>query len=180
MAELDLNTLQIVGASHADLPAILAIFDHAVEWLVAKGITEQWGTTPFSQLGERGQGRFTRWIDNDLFYIAKVGDQVVGTIVINPEPPPYTVSDWNTPRNALYIEAFATERRYEGHGIGERLLSWAANQARQRGIEWLRLDCWAGNPDLRAYYRGKGFTECGSCSANNGAWTGTLFEKQLA
>lgn len=171
--------MMIVPASRGDVPAIYAIFDGAVAWLVAKGISGQWGAAPLSQM-DADQSRFNRWIDAEIFYVAKLGDQVVGTIILNPAPPHYAAAEWLAmPRQALYIEAFATARAYEGQGIGGRMLAWAADQARAQGINWLRLDCWAGNPDLRAYYARQGFTECGSCKSGE-TWIGALFEKRLA
>jgi GNAT superfamily N-acetyltransferase len=44
------------------------------------------------------------------------------------------------------------ERR---HGLGQRLVRAAADEARAAGIEWLHVDY---EPHLAAFYRGCGFT----------------------
>jgi hypothetical protein len=40
---------------------------------------------------------------------------LLGTPVINPGPPAYATQEWNRmPRRTLYLESFATDRRYAG------------------------------------------------------------------
>jgi L-amino acid N-acyltransferase YncA len=43
------NHWRIRKATSDDLPAVLQLYDAAVVWLNAQGITEQWGTTPVSE-----------------------------------------------------------------------------------------------------------------------------------
>jgi GNAT superfamily N-acetyltransferase len=169
--------VRIVPAAEQDLAAVFALFDEAVRWLVAQGLSGQWGTEPFSSRPEQVQ-RFAAWIREGMLYVARTDTAILGTIVINPMPPTYAAQEWDQkPRPALYLEAFVTDRRYSGQGVGRRLLELAAQAAREQQIRWLRLDCWAGNAALRHYYRQAGFMECGGFTL--GAWHGTLFEKQL-
>ena len=51
--------------------------------------------------------------------------------------------------------------RRQAAGLGAVILAWAADAARQRGCEALRLDCVAFNPRLRAYYEAAGFVHRG-------------------
>jgi hypothetical protein len=41
------------------------------------------------------------------------------------------------------------------------MLGWAADEARRRGADFLRLDCVKSNDRLRAYYETRGFAHRG-------------------
>jgi GNAT superfamily N-acetyltransferase len=175
---IHISNINIVLATAEDLPAVLALFDEAVRWLVAQGWSGQWGTEPFSSYPEAVE-RFAAWIREGIFYVARSDAAILGTIVINPGLPSYIAQQRDRlPQPALYLEAFATDRRYSGHGIGRRLLGLAEQAAQEQGIAWLLLDCWAGNAALRRYYRQAGFAECGAFTL--GSWQGMLFKKQLS
>ncbi|HEY0737811.1 MAG TPA: GNAT family N-acetyltransferase [Herpetosiphonaceae bacterium] len=177
MNPLDLSAIHIEPATEQDLPQILALFDAAVRWLVEQGLSDQWGTRPFSQQPAEIED-FTAWIRQGSFFVARQHAAILGTIVIVAAPPAYSAQEWNqTPRTALYLKAFTTDRRYAGQDLGRLMLDWVERLARSQGIEWLRLDCWAGNTALRRYYRRQGFEERGEFGL--GAWRGMLFEKQL-
>jgi hypothetical protein len=40
----------------ADAPIVTALFDDSIRWMVARDMTAQWGSTPFSQVPERNVG----------------------------------------------------------------------------------------------------------------------------
>lgn len=169
--------LSLAPAQVGDLPAILALFDDAVAWLAAKGLVSQWGTTPFSELPAM-RTRLATWIDQGVLFVARAGDELVGTLVVTDQIPRYAQREWEQrPAVAYYVESFTTARRLAGQGIGRALLEWAARYAEGHGADYLRLDCYAGNADLCAYYRRAGFTACGEVAL--GAWRGQLFEQPL-
>lgn len=167
----------IEQAMLADLPAILELFNGVQTWLIDKGLSDQWGTVPFSEVPQQ-RARFAAWIEAGIFYVMCDDTAVVGTIVMNPSVPTYAQAACEAhPRRALYIEALATHTAYHGQGVRRQLLAWAESTAAAQGIEWLRPDCWAVNQALRRYYRRAGFTEFAACRV--GSWTGALFEKRV-
>ena len=62
------------------------------------------------------------------------------------------------PGEAAYIHRVAICRRYAGSGLAAVLLHAAATRARQEGFRYLRLDCDAARPRLRAVYERCGFS----------------------
>lgn len=60
---------------------------------------------------------------------------------------------------ARYLHGFGVRRR--ASGLGASLLIWAAERSRSDGADHLRLDCWANNEQLRAYYERQGFRSRG-------------------
>ncbi|MFZ5817931.1 MAG: GNAT family N-acetyltransferase [Bacillota bacterium] len=172
-----LGEVQIAPATLEEIPAVLALFDESVAWLAEKGLTGQWGTTPFSQL-PRMRERLVGWVERRTLFVARLAGEVVGVLSVGPEVPPYAVAEWEArPATAYYLEAFTTRRRVEGKGLGGALLRWAEGYTGAHGIDWLRLDCWADNPGLVGYYRRQGYTPVGE--VNLGTWRGQLMEKRL-
>lgn len=175
--ETPLGELEISAAAPGDLPEILTLFDEAVLWLNNKGITGQWGTTPFSAQPNMQQ-RLNRWIEAGDLFVGRVEGDLVGVLAVSEHIPEYAVSEWERrPARACYLEAFTTNRRYQGRGVGSALIKWAEAYSLERGVGRLRLDCWGENAALCAYYEGQGYTPCGDFRVGN--WRGQLFEKAV-
>jgi ribosomal protein S18 acetylase RimI-like enzyme len=138
----------------ADTAAVLGLFDRAVEWLVARGRTGQWGSRPFSTDRRRIE-EADGWAVSGGLRIAEIGGVVAGAIVLGAAPP--YVPAVHEPE--LYLQAFVTDRALAGRGVGRALLDRAAAEAMARGTPLLRIDCWAGGDGaLVRYYQRAGFT----------------------
>lgn len=165
-------------AAQSDVPGVLALFDDSVSWLTEKGLSGQWGTTPFSEIPNMHR-QFADWIADGTLFVARLDGAVAGSIVITGVVPKYAATMWESfPYTAFYIEAFATARSLEGRGLGRGLLQWAEQYASRNGKTALWLDCWADNPDLCNYYRRSGYEARGLLVVNQ--WRARLFEKQLS
>lgn len=71
---------------------------------------------------------------------------------------PLVWEDHGVPAESYYIHRFATRRDRAGEGIGARVLAWARDHSVAQGKKYLRLDTWAANMGLKAYYEANGFT----------------------
>jgi GNAT superfamily N-acetyltransferase len=80
-------------------------------------------------------------------------------------------------RSELYIELLISSRRHAGRGIGARLVRLARDIAIERGVDVLRVDCWAGAPTLVEWYERQGFTRSGMFDVDG--WNGQVFEMPL-
>ncbi|MEV0391284.1 GNAT family N-acetyltransferase [Nonomuraea sp. NPDC050643] len=156
-----------------DVPVVLSMFDSAVAWLAAQGRTGQWGERPFT-----GDDRRTRqvadWLAGGGMRIAERDGQAAGCVVVG------AAHDYVTPATEpeLYVQALVTDRRHAGHGVGRTLLDWAAGEARARGVDLLRVDCYAGDDErLVAFYEGCGFTRAAPFTV--GTWPGMLLHRRL-
>jgi GNAT superfamily N-acetyltransferase len=171
------GTLWIIPACAEDLPELLSLFDDAVAWLVRRGITQQWGTTAFSEIPQMHK-RFMEWIDRGELFVARSDDKLVGTLALSKVAPHYVAHLWQSfPESACYLEAFTTTRSLVGQGIGQALLQWAEHYALQQGKNTMWLDCWADNHALCGYYQRAGFAPRSEFLV--GEWRGQLFEKSL-
>ena len=71
--------MRIRQGGPADAGAVLALFDEAVEWLVARGREAQWGSDPLSR-NEKMVARVERWAAGGGLWMAEEERAVVGQI----------------------------------------------------------------------------------------------------
>jgi GNAT superfamily N-acetyltransferase len=165
--------LYIRPGSVADVPAVVELFDRAVEWLVANGRSGQWGTVPFSR-----QPHLVAQISAAAASGAmRVADLVSGTpsgSMWLAEAPAYAPP---ADRPELYLQGLVAR---QGHGIGRALLDYAMDEARQRGVAQVRLDCWAGGDQaLVRYYESAGFTATTRVTVGS-RWPGMILVREVA
>ena len=154
---------------------MLRLYDEAVIWLNARGITEQWGTSPVSS-----RLHLVDEIAGFLQHGTVAEDtEIQGFIAVDFATPDYFPSYAGQPTvmDGGYVHTLVARRMPTARGVGADLLRWAERHTQGRGKAYLRLDCWAGNPKLVAYYERKGFMRCGKVTGED-RWE-QLFEKRL-
>ncbi|KUJ49185.1 GCN5 family acetyltransferase [Micromonospora maris] len=161
-----------------DAQAVLRLLDGATAWLVEQGRTGQWGTEPASA-DPRRVAQADGWAKGGGLWLAQVGEQPVGALVVGSAydyVPPATEPE-------LYVNLLVTDRAYTGAGIGGRLLAHAADLARERGVELLRVDCYAGDDGaLVRWYERQGFTRTTGFTVERPGrppWPGQLLTRRL-
>ena len=171
------SRIDIRHGEPADASAVLRLLDDAIAWMVDRGATRQWGTQPASQ-----NSRFVRHVrafaESGGLYLATVDGRVAGALSVGDAHDYVAAVD----EPELYVQLLVTRRRYAGLGVGARLLDHARDLARERGIDLLRVDCFAGNDGkLVAYYEGQGFerTESFTVDKPDGPWPGQVLGQRL-
>jgi GNAT superfamily N-acetyltransferase len=133
-------------AAPEDVQAVSAILHEAAHWL------EQIGQ-PMWRSGELSETNLAREIDQ--FYLAEVDQKSIGTLKFQMEDSLFG-PDHPEPDTA-YVHRIALRRSFAGQGICHAMISWAARHAHLLGKKYLRLDCEATRPRLRAVYETFGF-----------------------
>ncbi|MEU5189587.1 GNAT family N-acetyltransferase [Streptomyces klenkii] len=171
------HSIRIRAGGLADAPAILDMLDSAVVWMNARGNTEQWGTTPYSQQ-PGGAARVERYLTENAPYIAESDGIPVGALVLDSGPSPQLpIAPAGEPER--YVRLLVSDRRYAGRGIGAALLSHAAEETRRAGAKLMRVDCWAGGEgELVAFYERNGFTPTDQFLS--GTWPGQVLARRVA
>jgi GNAT superfamily N-acetyltransferase len=157
-----------------DTAVMLALFDAAVAWLVARGQRGQWGVEPFSSRAS-AVARLTEWAAGGGARLAEDADgRALGLGVLGARPP------WVAPVDARerYVEALVTSREHAGRGLGGLLLRRLAAEARAAGAAVLRVDCWGDAPGLVAWYERQGFRRSGTFVLEDG-WHGQILTLRL-
>jgi ribosomal protein S18 acetylase RimI-like enzyme len=167
------GSVEVVRARLADAAEVADILEEARQWLISKGITDQW---PCPAPPEA-----IAWsIERHTTYLAYREGKAIATFTLQ-------ASDETTwgplPDEAQYLHGLAVRRAFAGQQIGGRLLQLAAEISRAAGKQYLRLDCWAGNEPLSRYYERAGFEYRGTKrwpSTGEGPDRGVnLFERKL-
>jgi len=89
-----------------------------------------------------------------------------------------------------YLMVLIVHRKFSGFKLGDRLIRMAKQEAKDKGKEWLRVDCYGGvekdgvlRDDLSKYYQRNGFVPVRSFKVWNEArqfdWPGTLLEQRV-
>jgi len=161
-----------VGAP-ADADWLLGLFDGAIAWLVARGQPGQWGSEPFSSR-EPARAHVAELCASGELRVCSLDGEDVAAVALGAHPP--HVQPIDCPE--LYINLLLVSRAHARRGIGEGLVDRARAEARRRGAEALRVDCWAGAPALVAWYETRGFIRSSvfTVDLDRGAWTGQVFE----
>ena len=131
------NTIRL--ATHADHDAVVACIQAAfTPWIPIIGMEPLALSADYRDFIAR---KITHIIDGD-----QAGD-VAGILIIVPE------------EAALYIDTIAVHPAYQKHGLGRRLMDYAAQQALEKGFKKLTLITNAKQLSNQDYYRKYGFVE---------------------
>jgi protein-tyrosine phosphatase len=153
----DPNTrYHLARATEADAATLVALYDEASAWLLARGL-RQWPPGWFTAAMALDDMRAGHEV-----YLARRADEPVGKLTLQWDD----AEMWGEqPPDAGYVHGLCVRRAVAGMGLGAALLEWAGQRVVAQGRRWLRLDCMAANPALRAYYERLGFTYRGEAEA---------------
>ena len=144
------ENLTIRQAGLADVETLAAIDEEAAAWVRSLGIEPGEPPRPLREI-------FAAGVAHGYMYLAESEGVAAGKITLQERD-----SLWDDkPGAALYVHGLTVRRSFAGRELGRVLLRWAEDQARARGKAYLRLDCNADNPALRAYYERAGFAHRG-------------------
>lgn len=167
-------------ATAADLDAVAALLDGCARWLRDRGI-RQW-PVPFPRhlvATAVADGTLLLACHPVPAYGSGPVDDLLGTVRLLEDDPDV----WGEqPPVALYAHMLAVARRASGRRLGGLLLDEAERHAAAVDRPLLRLDCWAGNPDLAAWYAARGFAERGVVEQRDGGgrpWLARRFERPV-
>ncbi|QKV78404.1 GNAT family N-acetyltransferase [Amycolatopsis sp. Hca4] len=169
-----MDNIVIRSGDSGDADLLLRFFDEAVEWLVARGSSQQWGTEPWSRVPKRIE-RVKGMAADPGLRIAVVDGEPAGALIVSEDHDPHVPA---VDERELYIRLLITSRRFTGKHVGGRLIEYALDEARRRGIDLVRVDCWAGGDgELQRYYEGRGFRPTVRFSVDE--WVGQVLEQRL-
>jgi hypothetical protein len=187
------GALMITRAALDDIPKVIDIQAEAAAWLRSRGI-EQWHidharTTAYLQAAMAGypaaRAVYLAWsagpakggpADGEpaVSHATEAMSEPVATLALQAED----TRIWGEqPGDALYLHGCAVCRVAGGQGVGLALLRWAEGGAAAAGRTYLRLDCMAQNPELRAYYVRAGYAHRGDVRGQG--WSASLNEKRV-
>lgn len=140
--------ISIRQASIQDTMIVSNILREAAEWLQQSGI-------PLWHDSEVTPESISQDVANGLFFIAESDSNPSGTIKFQLED----LLFWPdiVQEDSAFIHRLAVRRLYSGGKVSSALLNWAVSHAQTLNKSYLRLDCDAARPSLKAVYEKFGF-----------------------
>ncbi|HEV2238862.1 MAG TPA: GNAT family N-acetyltransferase [Ktedonobacterales bacterium] len=158
---------RVSPAAASDLAFVVALDEESAAWLRARGFDPGEPPRPLTDI-------YRERLASGEVYLGWLGDVPVGMLTLQRTDPRV----WpEAPADALYVHGLMVSRLHAGQRIGTRLLDWASEQVVAAGRAYLRLDCLAKNPALRAYYERAGFTYRGTIRWK--AYEGARYERPV-
>ena len=155
--------LELRRADAGDLEVVRSVLEEASAWLLARGIEQwpaRWGDEWIVPALSQGETR-----------LAADGAEVVGTITSSRR------------RSRLAGRATGSRGTCTGSRCGApppgrgALLEPGQRETVASGRDLVRLDCWSGNPRLRAFYEAAGYRYVDDVSEST--WTVSRYEKRV-
>lgn len=146
MGTLQANETRIMNTGPEDEPLIYWLFDQAIQYQQRNGYPAWKG---YDKKALRAE------IANRLQFKIVNGPDILGVFSITYSDPG-TWGEWDT-GNALFLHRTITHPGFKGHRVFEKIRNWAVQFARERQLRYIRMDTWADNQQLIAYYQNYGF-----------------------
>lgn len=160
--------LQIRIAASGDAAEALDVLREIAAWLEAKG-------RPLWEARELTRASINAAALAGELIVGRAGEQIAAVMLVqNADPvfwPDYTASD------SCFLHKLGVRRAFAGRGYAKQMIAAAERITRDRGRQFLRLDC-DPRPELVGLYTGLGFTK-----VDEGEWDGFRafrFEKCVA
>jgi ribosomal protein S18 acetylase RimI-like enzyme len=142
--------MRVEQATPADLPAIRAAYADGRARQREQGSPLWPEFTDSAILAEIASGALYRVVDDSAFVGVFSAVHEDGAIWAERER-----------RAHLYLHRIARASTYPGRGLVDAILAWAQARGEELGLEGLRMDTWASNDALIAFYGKRGFTLVG-------------------
>jgi diamine N-acetyltransferase len=150
-----MNEIEIKKIGLADIGQLQIIARHTFLETFAAGNTEE-NMQKYLQEGFTVDKLTTELTNpNSEFYLALLGDNVIGYLKINFGQAQTELKD----QKALEIERIYVLKEFHGKKAGQILYNKAFDIAKQAGADYLWLGVWEENPRAIHFYRKNGFTE---------------------
>jgi GNAT superfamily N-acetyltransferase len=135
-------------ATPQDVEVVVDILKEASQWLEQAGM-------PLWREDELEPERIVSDVRQGLFFLAEYSGDPAGTVKFQLDDSVFWPDAHQ--QDAAYIHRLVVRRRYAGTGLSTVVLRWAVTRARALDRPYLRLDCEASRPRLRAIYERFGF-----------------------
>ena len=140
----------MIQAIEKDIDRLYGIIEECSEWLQSKGV-QQWNPVYPKKL-------FFKDVERGAVFYFTDDNEIIGTATLFGEKPFYYPKEvWNDEAKVWYLCRFAVPRSLKDKKVGKKIIDEIENQAKQRGIEWIRMDVVKANPFLESYYSNLGY-----------------------
>lgn len=146
----------IIKATQLHLPQILELNSKIIEYMTSRG---------FSHWSDRypSEAIYRRDIMRDSQYVYIIDDKVRGIVSYDIQHHEYfDTIDWNVEnKSAYFVHRLAVDPEFQGQGIANELMEFSENNARNDGIDSIRLGAFKGYSKVLDFYKKRGYEVMG-------------------
>ncbi len=119
-------------------------------------------------------------IINDDLWLFNGNNALAGFICINRvQPVEYNTSDWETPEDSLVVHRMVIARQFAGRGIGQQMMQFAEEKAREAGLTSIRSDTNSKNSVMLHIFSKLGYRFTGNIVLRNKPDLFCCYEKSI-
>jgi len=127
----------------------------------------------------RGLDRMAGYAGRDQMYLVLHGQNLIACHALTPDGDPVFWTPGELRQEALYLDNAMVHPTKAHMGLGALITRHALEEARERRMDFVRLDCQRSNPRLRSHWENLGFTHLRDVEVPGRA-SGTLMEAKVS
>lgn len=140
------SPIRIINTTHEDLDLVYWLFDQAILYQQQHGYPAWRGYE---------KNALSTEVEQLLQYKVVQNPHVLAIFSVSYSDPA-TWGEWDTGQ-ALFLHRVITHPQFKGQCIFEKVLNWALQTAKEKRLDYIRIDTWTDNPAIIAFYEGYGF-----------------------
>lgn len=149
-----------------DIKRILEIYESGSRYLKAQGVN-QWQDEEMP-----GLEKLKLDIENNHSYIYEIDGEIVATAAlcqgIDPTYIKIYQGNWNRDDEYIAIHRFAVAENFRNKGVSHKFLKEIEILAKEKGIDYLRIDTHKDNEPMKGFLKSNGFKYRGIIYLENG------------
>ncbi|AWI26329.1 N-acetyltransferase [Flavobacterium pallidum] len=138
---------KILNAVESDLPVICNLFEKAIQFLKEN-----------NYIGWKSYDK--AFIESDmarrLLFKVTIGNKIACIFSVCYSDP--IIWRERETGNAMYLHRIVSNRIFAGEKLFGLVLDWAIGEAKKLKLDYIRMDTWADNGKIIAYYKSYGFS----------------------
>lgn len=134
------------NASIDDLPVIYEMFEQAIAFQKRNNYI---GWQDYDKAFIRSD------VENKLLFKITKGDNIICIFCICFDD--FLIWRHREKGDAIYLHRIVLNQSFKGEKVFRNVLDWAISFAKEKGLKYIRMDTWAANAKIIAYYESYGF-----------------------
>jgi GNAT superfamily N-acetyltransferase len=139
--------VQVINTGVNDLEQIFELFDHSVNYQEKNGYPV-WRNydrkTIINDIEAKNQYKVVVDLKTAIIFSVRYADKVI----------------WRglDRGDSIYLHRIVVNPEFKGQRLFGKILDWAIQHSKQKGLSSIRMDTWAANSKIINYYKSFGFT----------------------
>jgi ribosomal protein S18 acetylase RimI-like enzyme len=147
--------MRIVQAHQGYIPGVVRLISATTQTMREHGIYQWDDIYPNEEI-------ITKDVNSRSLYVLEQDDLCLAAMSLNQEQDEaYQKVPWFGGEPVLVVHRLCVDPAYQGHGMGNRLMDFAEEHAKQHAYVSIRLDAYTGNSRAVRLYERRGYRKAG-------------------